>query len=208
MGHRKLPKNKYLLPAEIVSTLLCVFLCLIVPLYKIVNDAVDLLWKNIDGCWWKAWGKSWLLSHWLSLSFVWGAYGRATSPEYYIFQKPSLLPLLPRLHSATEHFMLQTLKCQCWLWRWQLPKPIGVIYAPQLYLQAVCKVAQCRNARLAFFWNLLQSPGSKALIFFPRNLRCWKATRGFCQSFPSTSSLRLPASHNTTALTRKLTRLN
>lgn len=50
MGHRKLPKNKYLLPAEIVSTLLCVFLCLIVPLYKIVNDAVDLLWKNIDGC--------------------------------------------------------------------------------------------------------------------------------------------------------------
>lgn len=99
--------------------------------------------------------------------------------------------------------------CQGWLWRLHLLKQIRVIHIPQLRLQVVCKPAQCCNTRLALSFEICcRTPGSKTLLFFPWNLRCWKAARGFCQSFPFISFLRFPTSHNTTALTLKLPHLN
>lgn len=58
-------------------------------------------------------------------------------------------------------------KCQCWLWRrWHLLKQIGIIRIPQLLLQAVCKLAQCCNTRLALSFEICCRALAARHLFF------------------------------------------
>ena len=92
--------------------------------------------------------------------------GRWSVWEHTNLCKPSLLPLLLRLHSATKHFMLKTRKVSA----------LAVEMAPTEtnwhHSYTIAAVAGClqtcsvlQHWTCSFFWNLLQSPGSNALIF-------------------------------------------
>lgn len=97
-------------------------------------------------------------------------------------------------------------RCQPWLWGNE-PKQTNATHTTAAPA-AICKLLQCCNTRPLLSFKFCCRALAARHIFFLWNLRCCKAVRGFCQSFPFISLLRPPASHNTTALMLKLPQLN
>lgn len=98
-------------------------------------------------------------------------------------------------------------RCQPWLWGNE-PKQTNATHTPQLLLQLSANFFSAATLGHFFLSNFAAEPWQPGIFFFLWNLRCCKAVRGFCQSFPFISLLRPPASHNTTALMLKLPQLN
>lgn len=127
--------------------------------------------------------------------------------EHLNLCEPSFLLLIPRLlWAATKHSMLKTLQVSAMaLRKWTKTNQCHshTTAAPA----AICKLIQCCNTGPLLSLKFCCRALAAKRIFFLWNLRCCKAARGFCQSFPFISLLRPPASHNIIALMLKLLQL-